>query len=251
MQFRAIGLLRARYVVSDDQLSRGHLVTTDGIEISTVILGRVVSLVKKHIDLSQEHLWVVYPRTDDRSQKLQVQVVGVWEPETLQSRPPTLETNPTGGLQAVPPKSPVVDSHHLPDGYFSVRGEVVYQSAEKEQIVVKVKQVSRKDPKKGRAFKLKLQGQVEQKALHQFWDFQVYRQGEQLVIHESTFVAKMPPKKAKKKNNRRIPSRPTRRPLGDLGEKRPVGKPVPASHRREGANGGDGLAVPSPAPETL
>lgn len=212
-------------------MNRGHLVTSDGYQVDAVVLGRVISLVKNHIDLDSEHLWVVYPRTDDRTRQLQVQVVGVWEPETLQSRPTILEASDEGGLRAVPPKSPVVSSQDLPDGYFSIRGEVVYQSIEKEQIAVKIKQVSRKDPKKSRAFKLQLQGAVEDKALHQFWDFHVRRKEDMLVIEEAEFVAKMPPKRKNKKKKKKQQRRP--RPLSGPqsllpnGEKRPVGKPVP------------------------
>lgn len=258
MQFRAIGLLRGRYVKSEELVNRGHLVMSDGYQVDAVVLGRVISLVKNHIDLESEHLWVVYPRTDDRTRQLQVQVVGVWEPETLQSRPTILEPSAEGGLRAVPPKLPVVSSQDLPDGYFSIRGEVVYQSIDKEQLAVKIKQVSRKDPKKSRAFKLQLQGVVEDKALHQFWDFHVRRQGDMLVIEEAEFVAKMPPKrKKKKKKKRRI------RPLGALagqlpnGEKRPVGKPVPRDRvpgAYPGASGGgagdDVLTSPGSAAST-
>ncbi|MEB3273285.1 MAG: hypothetical protein ACO4AI_05865 [Prochlorothrix sp.] len=248
MQFRAIGLLRGRYVKSEDLMNRGQLVLSDGCQVDAVVLGRVISLVKNHIDLDSEHLWVVYPRTDDRTCQLQVQVVGVWEPETLQSRPTILESNDDGGLRAVPPKSPVVSSQDLPDGYFSIRGEVVYQSAEKEQLAVKIKQVSRKDPKKSRAFKLQLQGVVEDKALHQFWDFRVRRQGDMLTIEEAEFVAKMPPKrKNKKKKKKQRRPRPLSGPQGVLpnGEKRPVGKPVPRDRAAVGYN-----ANPAAAPGT-
>jgi len=60
---------------------KGTLVATDGTQINAVLLGRIMSLVKNHLDLEQEHLWVVYPRTGQHDGHLQI--VGVWEPEKL------------------------------------------------------------------------------------------------------------------------------------------------------------------------
>lgn len=82
-QFRAIGLVQAQYQPSEESFTRGFLKTEDGHLIDAVLLGRVMSLVKKHIDLDQSHLWVVYPRTREKQHELHVQIVGVWEPETL------------------------------------------------------------------------------------------------------------------------------------------------------------------------
>jgi hypothetical protein len=81
MQYRAIGLVRGRYEPSEEQFTKGNLVASDGSIIDSVLLGRVMSLVKKHIDLTLDHLWVVYPRT--RDEHLHLQIMGVWEPETL------------------------------------------------------------------------------------------------------------------------------------------------------------------------
>lgn len=81
LQYRAIGLVRGRYVPDVDQFTKGHMITSDGTTINTVLLGRVMSLLKKHVDLNLDHLWVVYPRT--RAEDLHMQIVGIWEPETL------------------------------------------------------------------------------------------------------------------------------------------------------------------------
>lgn len=81
MQYRAIGLVRGRYEPSEEQFTKGNLIATDGSVLDSVLLGRVMSLVKNHIDLTTDHLWVVYPRT--RDEHLHLQIMGVWEPETL------------------------------------------------------------------------------------------------------------------------------------------------------------------------
>ncbi len=97
MQYRAIGLVRGKYAPSEEQFTRGFLVTDDGVSIDAVLLGRVMSLVKKHLDLEQSHLWVVYPRTREKEYDLHVQIVGVWEPENLNS---TLEADEATGEEA-------------------------------------------------------------------------------------------------------------------------------------------------------
>jgi hypothetical protein len=81
MQYRAIGLVRGRYEPSEEQFTKGNLIATDGSVLDSVLLGRAMSLVKNHIDLTTDHLWVVYPRT--RDEHLHLQIMGVWEPETL------------------------------------------------------------------------------------------------------------------------------------------------------------------------
>ncbi|MGD1918452.1 MAG: hypothetical protein ACFCAD_05940 [Pleurocapsa sp.] len=113
-QYRAIGLIKAKYVQSTEQMTQGTLITTDGAEIEAVLLGRIISLIKNHLDLEQEHLWVVYPRTKMKDDRLHVQNVGVWEPETL-NQDDNVEEDP-GEL-----------AEH---GYFSIRGEVIFYSLE-------------------------------------------------------------------------------------------------------------------------
>ncbi|MGF1537317.1 MAG: hypothetical protein ACFB4J_12665 [Elainellaceae cyanobacterium] len=83
LQYRAIGLIRGVYKPSEEQFTRGNIITGDETAIDAVLLGRVMSLVKKHVDLSCPHLWVVYPRTRPNNSDLHAQIVGIWEPESL------------------------------------------------------------------------------------------------------------------------------------------------------------------------
>lgn len=83
MQYRAIGLIQGTYVPSEEQFTRGMLTTEDNQTIDAVLLGRVMSLVKKHVDLTIPHLWVVYPRTRPKDEHLHAQIVGIWEPDNL------------------------------------------------------------------------------------------------------------------------------------------------------------------------
>jgi hypothetical protein len=82
-QYRAIGVVRGQYVPADpEQPTRGMIRTADGSEIEAVVLGRLLTLMRRHLDLAEPHLWVVYPRTREQNH-LHLQMVGVWEPSTL------------------------------------------------------------------------------------------------------------------------------------------------------------------------
>ncbi|MCX5947773.1 MAG: hypothetical protein NTY67_06205 [Cyanobacteria bacterium] len=82
-QYRAIGVVRGQYIPADpEQPTRGMIRTADGSEIEAVVLGRLLTLMRRHLDLAESHLWVVYPRTREQNH-LHLQMVGVWEPSTL------------------------------------------------------------------------------------------------------------------------------------------------------------------------
>lgn len=186
-QYRAIGLVRGRYTPLPTQFTQGTLTASDGTQIDAVLLGRIISLLRKHMNLEQEHLWVVYPRTREKEQDLHTQIVGVWEPETLVK-------------STAIDKTKIADTAHFEDGYFSIRGEVVYSSQEKEEVVVKLHQAPRKKQERPKSFKLKLKGVLTGQVLNHFWEFDVQRQGNDLIIQSGTAIAALP-NKFKKKNN--------------------------------------------------
>lgn len=197
MQYRAIGLVRGQYMPSAEQFTRGTLVAADETLIDAVLLGRVMSLVKNHLSLDQPHLWVVYPRTRQEDGNLHVQIVGVWEPENLQKSSPTQAEDSSAPVDI---QSEELQSEELSvsDGYFSVRGVVIYQSREEEGLVVKIKQSPRKEGEKPKFFKLKLNGVLADKAVGHFWDFHIQRQENSLNIQEAKDIGLLPMKKRKK-----------------------------------------------------
>jgi hypothetical protein len=218
---------------SVDQLTRGTLVAADGTLIDAVLLGRVMSLVKNHLSLDQPHLWVVYPRSRQEDGNLHVQIVGVWEPDKLQKtlpNPSTSEEAPEEpeepdkpdkleeidepqGETPLEPSEPEVSSI-VQDGYFSIRGEVIYHSREEEQVIVKIKQSPRKEADKTKFFKLKLKGLLGDRVIGHFWDLHVQLQANTLLIQEATDIGLLPAKKYPKKKPFQ-----KRRPLGAGGKK--------------------------------
>lgn len=232
-QYRAVGLVQGRYHPEDEQFTRGSLLTTKGETIDAVLLGRVMSLVKNHLDLNQEHLWVVYPRTRQQDDHLHLQIMGVWEPDTLHKDEPetSVESAETDSGESPAPPWPDPQS-----GYFSIRGEVIYQSQAEEDayVITKIRQAPRKSGDKMKFFKLKLQGGVSEKAVGNFWDFQVQLEDQNLVIQESTKVGPVYTKKRKPFKKGPGGSKKPYRQGGDYKaqtrevpeRKEPVGKPI-------------------------
>jgi hypothetical protein len=205
------------------------LVTDDGTELDAVLLGQVMSLVKKHIDLEQEHLWVVYPRTRKKQSSLHLQIVGVWEPESLQQSESTATT-----FTNVPN-----------DGYFSVRGEVLFQNEEKKFLVVRIQQSARKAAGDEKSFKLRLEGTIDMRAPGYFWELEAQRDSNQLLVTSASPIALLPPKKMKKSSGDR--------PRPDRSRSFSRGKGVPDARRdgsREFGRGGERPGLPrTPKPE--
>lgn len=263
MQYRAIGMVRGTYTPDeDDQLNRGHIVTDDDCRVEAVLLGRVTSLVKNHLDLSMPHLWVVYPRTRqiDRegTQELHLQIVGVWEPETLglpgeESTPSpeaenaeTTETteaetsNPEENPESAEATTSVADQPSEPqaaeavpnvnDNYFSIRGEVQKYEEDNQLVTIKILQNPRRGTTTRKAFRLTLLGKLEGRTVGYFWDLDVKREGSHLLIEGGKPIGIVPPKKRRKGSKGK--------PKRNGGPRRPGGSPRPRPRRpgdREGS----------------
>lgn len=263
MQYRAIGLVKGKYMPSADQLTRGTLLATDGTLIDAVLLGRVMSLVKNHLNLDQAHLWVVYPRSRQEDGNLHVQIVGVWEPEKLNQNASTEEAAaPEESEQPSDQTTEVSPTDGLPvlkNGYFSIRGEVIYQSREEEQVIVKIKQSPRRDTEKMKFFKLKLKGFLGERVIGHFWDLHIDLQASALVIQEANDIGLLPLKKrpgggrkpfnkgrrpdSKKSNSSQRPVRKGERPAGTAAPTPPKRKdPPPKPVKRGGGESSSGGA---------
>lgn len=331
MQYRAIGLIRGKYMPSEEQFTRGNLLTDDGTEVDAVLLGRVMSLVRKHIELDEPHLWVVYPRTRNKDSQLHAQIVGVWEPEKLNRDDEAIDesdsadtptskaddtqvtedaiveqvetsttsdktvasdssseaiatepaesvanaieetvsttnsnvadsteesSDPGAAEEAIaspemsqaeagesgttteaatpdaespattsgessdsdllpapkPPKTPAAPSaapavatrtdgspEMIHDGYFSIRGEILKHSPEESLLTVKIRQAPRKAGTDPKAFNLILHGKIEGRTTGYFWELDVQRQGNNLVVQEGSMIRMVPPSKSKRK----------------------------------------------------
>ena len=204
MQYRAIGVVRGTYRPSDpEQLTRGVIETADGTAIEAVVLGRVLTLMRRHLDLDEPHLWVVYPRSRDEEQ-LHLQLVGVWEPSTLSSEPspaasdadgaPVTDQAPDDQEAGLASALPSADADAVPEGddYFSVRGELIYTRPESGDLVVKIRQLPRPDGSRPTPFKLQLKGEIPLESLRHFVALDLRRQGQLLQLERHEVIAPMP-----------------------------------------------------------
>ena len=179
LQYRAIGMVRGIYKPQDnDNFTRGALIDSKGIEIDSVLLGRVITLIRNHVSLEKPHLWVVYPRCRN-NQNLHLQITGIWEPSTLKKDLMEKET-----LNEV--SIPKVDSDDLSEGddYFSIRGELVFTKPEDKEVDIKIRQKPRNQQKKALPFKVNLKGEVPINYLKHFISLNVRRIDYQLFIED-------------------------------------------------------------------
>ena len=202
LQYRAIGVVRGIYKPQDDDnFTRGNLIDSEGNEIDSVVLGRVITLIRNHVSLEKPHLWVVYPRCRN-NQNLHLQITGIWEPSTLKKDVSESEgINETANLE--------VDSDKLLEGddYFSIRGELVFTKPEEKEIVIKIRQKPRNQQKKALPFKVNLKGQIPINYLKHFVSLNVRRVEYQLLVEDFEIIAPIPKpsinNKIRKKNLKR------------------------------------------------
>ena len=129
LQYRAIGIINGKFTPhGSEQFNRGFLIDNKGEKIETVVLGKALSLLKKHIDLKKSYYWIVYPKNKN-TQNLHLQVAGIWDPYQLNDFPnDSSKTNFSNLLEEL----------DLKDNYFSVRGELVFVNTQKKEIVIKI-----------------------------------------------------------------------------------------------------------------
>jgi hypothetical protein len=177
LQYRAIGVILGKYVPSAEHFCKGKLIAIDGTVIDAVVLGRVMPIIQKKLIPEKAYLWIVYPRTVNRTSQLYLQISGVWAPKETGKADFDLDSN-------------------VEDGYFSIRGEVLEQSIARNYVIVKIKRVDKekKLPRARARFKLKLKGILPSNAIGYFWDITVQRQGHNLTITSAKAIAAMPKK---------------------------------------------------------
>ena len=196
LQYRAIGMVRGIYrPQDDDNFTRGTLVDSQGNEIDSVLLGRVITLIRKHVSLEKPHLWVVYPRCRN-NQNLHLQISGIWEPSTLKK-----DLVQKDGLSGQPISKVDQDDLLEGDDYFSIRGELIFTKPEDKEIVIKIRQKPRNQQKKALPFKITLKGELPMNYLKHFISLNVRRFGYHLLVEDFQIIA---PISQKQINNKSI-----------------------------------------------
>ncbi len=181
LQHRAIGIVYGEFTPNgSEQLNRGFLIDKKGEKIETVILGKALPLLKKHIDLKKSYYWIVYPKNKN-TQNLHLQVAGVWEPYQLNNFPnDSSKTN----------FSKLLEELNLKDNYFSVRGELVFVNTQKKEIVIKVCSAAKSKNFKNKNFKLVIKGDLPIELLQSFVSLDINRDGNSLKLIKYEVIEK-------------------------------------------------------------
>ncbi len=173
LQYRAIGIINGKFTPhNSEQLNRGFLIDDKGEKIETVVLGKALSLLKKHIDLKKSYYWIVYPKNKN-TQNLHLQVAGIWDPYKLNDFPNDSSTTNFSKL---------LKELELEDNYFSVRGELVFVNTQKKEIVIKICSDSKLKNLKNKNFKLVIKGELSLKLLKCFVSLDIKRDGNALKL---------------------------------------------------------------------
>ena len=173
LQHRAIGIINAKFTpLNSEQLNRGFLIDNKDEKIETVVLGKALSLLKKHIDLKKSYYWIVYPKNKN-THNLHLQVAGIWDPYQLNDFPnDSSKTNFTKLLEEL----------DLKDNYFSIRGELVFVNTQKKEIVIKICSASKLKNLKTKNFKLVIKGELSLELLNSFVSLDINRDGNALKL---------------------------------------------------------------------
>ncbi len=181
LQYRAIGIVNAKFIPHDSkQINRGSLTDQEGEKIETVVLGKALSLLKKHIDLKKNYFWIVYPKNKN-TQNLHLQIAGVWDPYELNDLPnDSSKTN----------ISKLLNEFGLKDNYFSVRGELVFVNAQKKEFVIKIYSLPKLHNLKNKNFKLAIKGELSLELLNSFVCLDVIRDRNSLKLLKYKVIKK-------------------------------------------------------------
>ncbi len=201
LQYRAIGIVRGIYKPQDEEnFTRGVLIDSEGNEIDSVVLGRVITLIRNHVPLEKPHLWVVYPRCRN-NQNLHLQITGIWEPSTLNKDFIDNERlNESANVK--------VDFDNVVEGddYFSIRGELIFTKPEDKDVVIKIRQKPRNQQKKALPFKVNLKGEIPMNFLKHFISLDVRRVDYQLLVEDFQVIEtiqKSPTNNKSRKNTKK------------------------------------------------
>ena len=171
LQYRAIGIINGKYTPHNiEQLNRGFLIDDKGEKIETVVLGKALSILKKHIDFKKSYYWIVYPKNKN-TQNLHLQVAGIWDP---------YQFNDFSNDSSKTNFSKLLKELDLKDNYFSIRGELVFVNTQKKEFVIKVNSASKLKNLKNKNFKLVIKGELSLELLNSFVSLDINRDGNAL-----------------------------------------------------------------------
>lgn len=169
-QYRAIGIIYGLYKpLNEVHINKGVIVDKEGTVLDTVVLGKTISLLKKYIDLKDNHYWIVYPRNKSTS-KIHLQINGIWDPKNLNDYSADKSKDNESLLNVM----------NLQDNYFSIRGKLIYVNSPKKEFIVRVCTSNKNSKQSNNSFKVSLKGVIPMDFLNSFVSVDTIREGNTL-----------------------------------------------------------------------
>ena len=168
LQYRAIGIIYGSYKPNKSKiLNKGFIKGQDGIELESVVLGKALPLIKKHVDFNKGYYWIVYPRNKN-TQLLHLQILGIWDPHNLSKENKDELNSPLELLKA----------QNLKDNYFSVRGKLIFINIPQKEILIKIFMENKK------SFKVVVKGEIPMEYINYFVSLNIVRIGKSLQMED-------------------------------------------------------------------
>lgn len=199
LMYRAVGQVRGRYIPTIKKVTKGVLLTDDGISIPAKLVARAGLIGKTEPELIQgEKIWSVYPQTE----------VASWFERILPFLPDeeaiaALKTQPMPALWVEIRDlrelsgSKTIEELLQYNNYFSIRGQIIKQDEQQGKLTIRICRnkipPGKEKNSEYQPLDLIIDGFLPGNVKGQFWDLDVSREGDILIVDNGTFVADLSP----------------------------------------------------------
>ncbi|HEY9849472.1 MAG TPA: hypothetical protein V6D28_08440 [Leptolyngbyaceae cyanobacterium] len=232
LMYRAVGQVRGCFIPTIKKVTKGVLLTDDGILIPAKLVAKAGMIGKTQPEIIQgEKIWSVYPHTE----------VASWFEKIIPFLPDREEVAAIETKSLPPlwveirdlrePKAPkTIEELLQSNNYFSIRGLIIKQDEQQGKLTIRIHRnkipPGKEKQSQYQPLNLIIDGFLPGKVEGQFWDLDVSREGDILIVDNGTFVADLsppepdPPPSAKKqvkskgeaKQDKKDPSQPNKQP---------------------------------------
>lgn len=153
-QYRAVGLIKGQFIPSEDDFHRGVLVTPD-LPFPAILMPKIKT------PPTTEVIWRVWMRTKNNEEGLRFVLMSY--------------AHDTDGTP--------VETHHLEQDYFSIRGNLLWWDTEKEDPCFGIRiNPNRSHQRSFKPFFITIYGTLSKPKKDAFWEVTATRKGKQLVF---------------------------------------------------------------------
>lgn len=173
--YRCIGIVEGQYLPSKEEFNKGILVSKDGSNYPTTLASKLEKVLQENPELvASTSIWVVWPRMEKESKKLNFHLKG-------KQKEPTSDLRQTWLLAA--------------DGYFSLRGVVINQ--ENGYLSVRIRRnlqvpLGYESAMQWQPFIIEVKGLLPNAGLGDFWELDVRFVNSTFVMDDARLIMEFP-----------------------------------------------------------